>query len=103
MNFWGGPVGNKLIFYPFIAGFIYTVYCQYKYKNVLIYFDKFLKFTFIYIAVTMLSLIMGLYTYPYYDLVFSSPVGQIEKLLTYLLFLQVMVLLLTKNLLWVRG
>lgn len=80
MNFWGGPVGNKLIFYPFIAGFIYTVYCQYKYKNVLIYFDKFLKFTFIYIAVTMLSLIMGLYTYPYYDLVFSSPVGQIEKL-----------------------
>lgn len=32
MNFWGGPVGNKLIFYPFIAGFIYTVYCQYKYK-----------------------------------------------------------------------
>lgn len=80
MNFWGGPAGNKLVFYPLIVGFIYTLYCQYKYKNVLVYFDKFFKFTFVYIVVTMLSLIIGLYTYPYYDVVFSGPVGQIEKL-----------------------
>lgn len=32
MNFIGGILGNKLSFYPFIVGFIYTLYCQYKYK-----------------------------------------------------------------------
>lgn len=80
MNFWGGLMGNKLVFYPLIVGFIYTLHCHYKYKNVLIYFDKFLKFCGAYIGVTMLSLLIGLYTYPYYDLVFSGPAGQIEKL-----------------------
>lgn len=80
MNFWGGPTGNKLVFYPLIVGFIYTLYCHYKYKNVLIYFDKFLKFSFLYIIVIMSSLIIGLYTYPYYDLVFRGPLEQIEKL-----------------------
>lgn len=80
MNFWGGPIGNKFIFYPLIVGCIYTGYCQYKYKNVLVYFDKFLKFCSVYIGAAMLSLIIGLYTYPYYDLVLNGPVDQIEKL-----------------------
>lgn len=80
MNFWGGPIGNKLVFYPLLFGFIYTGYCQYKYKNILVYFDKFIKFCSVYIGVTMLSLIVGLYTYPYYGVLFSGPVAQIEKL-----------------------
>lgn len=80
MNFFGGIVGNKLIFYPLVLGIIYTGYCQYKYKNILVYFNNFLKFCSIYIGVIMLSLLSGLYTYPYYDLVFNGPVGQIEKL-----------------------
>jgi O-antigen ligase len=80
MNIWGGQVGGGLVFYPLVVGFIYTGYCQYKYQNILVYFDKFLKFTLVYMAITMLSLIIGLYNYPYYDLVFSGPVSQIEKL-----------------------
>ena len=80
MNLWGGHIGWKLVFYPLVAGIIYTLYCQYKYKNVLVYLDEFLKFIFVYIVVTMLSLIIGLYTYPYYDVVFNGPVSQIEKL-----------------------
>ena len=37
MNFiGGGTLGNKLVFYPLIIGLIYTIYCQYKHKNILI-------------------------------------------------------------------
>ena len=80
MNFLGGPVQSKLVFYPLFIGFIYTIYCQYKYKDVLVNFDKFIKFILVYLAITFISLIIGLYNYPYYDLVINGPVTQIEKL-----------------------
>ncbi|HJI09563.1 MAG TPA: O-antigen ligase family protein [Phascolarctobacterium faecium] len=80
MNFWGGPIGGKLVFYPLTIGVIYTLYCQYKYKNILVHFDKFLKFCFLYIGIMIVSLIIGLYNYPYYDVIFHGPVDQIEKL-----------------------
>lgn len=80
INFLGGPVQGKLVFYPLFIGFIYTIYCQYKYKNILVNFDKFLKFILLYLAITFISLIVGLYNYPYYDLVMNGPVTQIEKL-----------------------
>lgn len=80
MNFLGGVLQSKLVFFPLVIGFIYTIYCQYKYKNVLVNFDKFLKFILVYLAITFVSLIIGLYNYPYYDLVINGPVTQIEKL-----------------------
>lgn len=80
MNFLGGPVQSKLVFYPLFIGFIYTIYCQYKYKDVLVNFDKFIKFILVYLAITFISLIIGLYNYPYYDLIINGPVTQIEKL-----------------------
>lgn len=80
MNFLGGSVGIQLVFYPLFLGFIYTIYCQYKYKNIFINFDKFLKFIAVYLVITFISLIIGLYNYPYYDLVINGPVTQIEKL-----------------------
>lgn len=46
----------------------------------LVCFDKFQKFILIYLAIAFISLIVGLYNYPYYDLVTSGPVTQIEKL-----------------------
>lgn len=87
MNFLGGPVQSKLVFYPLFTGFIYTIYSQYKYKNVLVNFDKFIKFIFIYCSVIFISLIIGLYNYPYYDLVINGPVMQIEKLPKVMAFL----------------
>lgn len=88
MNFiGGGTLGNKLVFYPLIIGLIYTIYCQYKHKNILINFDKFLKFIAVYLAITFISLIIGLYNYPYYDLVINGPVTQIEKLPKVMAFL----------------
>lgn len=80
MNFVGGVLGSKLVFYPIVFGMIYTLYCQYRYKNVLVNFYKFLKFIAIYFTIIFISLIIGLYTYPYYDLVLNGPITQIERL-----------------------
>lgn len=80
INFFGGILQGKLLFYPMIVGLIYTLYSQYKYKNVFVNFDKFLKFIIVYLGGIGVSLIIGLYTYPYYDLILDGPVTQIEKL-----------------------
>lgn len=87
MNFIGGILGNKLSFYPFIVGFVYILYCQYKYKNALVNLDKFLKFIVLYLVITLISLLVGLYNYPYYDMVINGPVTQIEKLPKVMVFL----------------
>ena len=89
MNFLGGPVQSKLVFYPLFIGFIYTIYCQYKYKDVLVNFDKFIKFILVYLAITFISLIIGLYNYPYYDLVLNRPVMYFGSsyFIIYMLFL----------------
>lgn len=79
-NFFGGPVGSKLVVYPLIAASAYTVYCQYKYKNVFADAKAFLKYVGTFIAIMLLSTLIGLVNYPYYDLVLSGPVDQIEKL-----------------------
>lgn len=80
ISFIGDLLQNKLSFYPFVVGVVYTLYCQYKYKHVLVNSNKFLKFIAVYLVVTLFSLIIGLYTYPHYDLVLNGPVTQIEKL-----------------------
>ena len=80
IDFLGGPVQSKLVFYPLVIGFAYTIYCQYKDKNVLVNFEKFLKFTLVSLVITSISLITGLYNYPYYDLIINAPVIQIEKI-----------------------
>ena len=80
MNFIGGALGDKLIVYPLLIGFVYTVYCQYKYKNILFNFDKFKKYIFIFYSVILLSTLIGLFIYPYYDTIINGPVDQIEKL-----------------------
>lgn len=80
MNFIGGPVGNKLVFYPLLIGFMYTAYCQWKYKNILINLKPFVKYLSLYLGVVLLSLILGLFNYPYWNDVLAGPVNQIEKI-----------------------
>ena len=87
MSFIGGGFGEKLSFYSLLIGFIYTIYCQYKYENVLVNFNKFLKFILVYLSITFISLLIGLYNYPYYDLVINGPVTQIERLPKVIAFL----------------
>lgn len=78
--FIGGLLQNKLIFYPIFIGLVYSIYCQYKYKNIFVSFNRFSKFIIVYLGGICISLIIGLYTYPYYDLILNGPITQIEKL-----------------------
>ena len=80
LNFIGGPVGGKLCVYPLLVGFLYSFWCQYKYGNVFCDVKKFLKYITVFIGVMLLSTVVGLITYPYYDVVLNGPVNQIEKL-----------------------
>lgn len=80
MNTLGAVVGNKLVFYPLFVSLVYTFYCEYKYKNILINFAKFKKYILLFLGINLLSTIIGLYMYPYYDLILHGPVDQIEKL-----------------------
>ena len=80
VNFIGGSVGSKLAFYPLLIGFVYSAYYYCKSKIVPPYFKQFLQFISFYIGVLLISLLVGLITYPYYDVVFSAPLSQIEKL-----------------------
>ena len=80
MNFIGGPAGSKLVFYPLIIGMLYTFWCDWKHKNILIKKREILKFLGIYITITFLSLIFGLTFYPFFNDIINGPVAQIEKL-----------------------
>ena len=89
MNFIGGSIlSNKLVFYPLFIGFIYTIYCQIKYKNIFFQFKKFKKFLLCYVGVSFFSLLVGLYNYPYYESILQGPINQIEKLPTVLMLLE---------------
>lgn len=80
MNFIGGVVGDKLVFYPLLVGILYTFWCEWKTRNVFVYKKVFLKFLSAYIGVIFISLLLGLATYPYYADILNGPVAQIEKL-----------------------
>ena len=90
MGFLGGPIGGKLVFYPLLIGMLYTFWCDWKYKNSP-NIGLFIKYILIYIGVSLASLLLGLYTYPYWDLVLNGPVEQIEKLPKILAFFLTMV------------
>lgn len=78
--FIGGQIGTMLLVYPLLAFYAYTLY-SWKRGSFLFYsYNKFLLFVGIYAIFLLLSLIYGLYNYPYYDLIFNGPSGQIEKL-----------------------
>lgn len=78
---------DKLSAWPILFGSIYTLYCQYKYKNVIVNFKYFKKYILIYFLFTILSLLIGLYKYPYFDLILNSTESQIGKLEVILQFL----------------
>lgn len=87
LSFLGGPAGGKLSVYPLLAGFLYSFYCQYKDGGVFSDFKRFARYIAVFIGVMLLSTVVGLITYPYYDLVLNGPVDQIEKLPRVLAFL----------------
>lgn len=80
LNFLGGVFSRQMILYPLSMGILYTIYCQWKYKDIIVYGKHFAVFLGTYLAVSLVSTIWGLYTYPYYAEVLHGPIDQIEKL-----------------------
>lgn len=80
MNFLGGVIADKLVFYFCFSGLIISVYYNFKIKKLFINCKKFLIFLGIYLFFLLVSLINGLYNFPYYNLIENGPITQIEKL-----------------------
>lgn len=80
LSFIGGPISTMLMVHVILLAYAYSFYCYKKDNNFLYKKDIFIKFTIIYIFVLIISLMHGLFIYPYYDLIFSGPINQIEKL-----------------------
>lgn len=80
MNFLGGPVGKQLILYPILLLFFYTMYVTINRKNVFISTILFKRYLVVYIATLLVSAIIGIVVFPYYDVVFNGPINQIEKM-----------------------
>lgn len=76
----GGLLGSKLLIFPLIIGYIYTLWCQYKYHNIFEQQKKFCVFSILYLAIMLISLLVGIYKFPYFNIELSGPVQQIEKL-----------------------
>lgn len=78
--FIGGSIGTMLVVYPLLAFYGYTMY-RWKKGGFSFYCPKlFWRFIGAYAAMLLFTLVWGLYEYPYYDLIFNGPPGQIEKL-----------------------
>jgi hypothetical protein len=67
---------------------LYTLYCQYKYRDVFHGWRYFLRYGAVYLGITFLSTFIGLLNYPYWDILLAGPVQQIEKLPILLGFLE---------------
>ena len=80
MNFLGGPIGKQLILYPILLLFLYTVYVTINKKNIFISTIIFKRYLSVYIVTLLVSAIIGIFIFPYYDVIFNGPVDQIEKL-----------------------
>lgn len=80
MKFLAGVMGTNLTIYPLLVGFIYTIRCCYKEKEVPPNFKIFIKFSLVYISVLTLSTLVGLYIYPYSEMAFVGSISQIDRL-----------------------
>ena len=70
----------QLVFYPLTLMMIYSMYCQLNKNNIFIDCNLFKRYIIIYFAFMSISLIHGLYIYPYYQDILNGPISQIEKL-----------------------
>ena len=95
-NFISSGFSNRLAWYPMFGLFLIYLCERYKYirnnninKIKFIKTEKtFFKFLSVYSIFMLISLIHGLYIYPYYEQILNGPINQIEKLPMVLKFLK---------------
>lgn len=71
-DFFSKPFSHDLVIWPLLIGIIYTLYCQWKYKNVFYGWRKFKKYIIAYFIILFASLIQGFISYPYWDMFFNG-------------------------------
>lgn len=72
-GFISGPFTTDLVAWPLIIGMVYTLYCQFKYGNIIVQWEKFKRFIIAYFVMLATSLVWGYISYPYFDLAFQLP------------------------------
>lgn len=79
-NFISGGASQKLTWYPLFCLLCIYIYQRFRGQVPIQEEKKAIRFCGCLLAVSLVSIIYGLIQYPYYDLVFSGPTSQIEKL-----------------------
>lgn len=87
-DFLFGTMALKLSAYPIFFGMLIALCKKKQNASLDIYCFWGVKYIVVYLMVTILSLIYGLSTYPYYELILNGPTRQINKLNTLYLLLQ---------------
>ncbi len=80
LNFLAGGLASKLTIYPIFLAIVFTVLYRKKFSLSPTERSNIAKYFVIYLLVELLTLIIGLFTYPYYNEILQGPVNQIEKL-----------------------
>ena len=86
LSFIGGPISAKLLVYPLVAAFVYSFWCQYKYKNVFVDIRPFAKYIAAFCGIMLLSVVVGVYNFPYYEQILAGPASQMARLYKVLAF-----------------
>lgn len=81
LNVLSSGFANKGSWYFFVVLLLICAYQQTNEKEILVPIDKvFMKYIGTLMGVALISNILGIIQYPYYDILLSGPSGQIEKL-----------------------
>ena len=71
-QWWGkiyGPLNGTLVVYPLTIGIIYSLYLQYKGKNVFVY-NKWIAAFFVgSMLVELITIAHGAYSFPYWEMI----------------------------------
>lgn len=79
INFLFGSFSRRLTVFFVCIGLLYTLYLAIKTRLYPHYWNVFKRFSIIYLVYVFISLVYGLYQYPYYDVIINGPVSQIDK------------------------
>lgn len=78
LNLLAGPMADKLSVYPIIVGAVYTFYM--KRHSISDFKDRiFFRYCCLYILIVGISIIVGAFSFPYFNTILSGPSGQIDK------------------------
>ena len=74
-----GILRIKLIIYPVVAGMVYTAYCVRKSELICADWGIFKRYILIYAVLSVISIVVGLVNFPYYDVIYQTSMEQFQK------------------------